>query len=110
MADNLPDTLFIKELIRRVQTELLESKKQRDAAGQEALFAVDSMTIEVNFVVTRSGAGKGGLDFKIITAGGEKSYENQQVQKITLNLKAVLQSGDGLTELDGAATGFRPRE
>ena len=78
--------LFIKDLIRKVHTEIFESQKEREAAGQSPLFRVEKMTIEVNFVVTETGKGRGGFDFKVITAGAEKEFQKQQVQKITLEL------------------------
>jgi hypothetical protein len=113
MADRkAPGSLFIKDLIRRVDSELRESQAEREASGQAAIFAVEKLTLEVNFVVTESAQGKGGLDFKIITIGGEKGYEQQQVHKVTLQLAAVPQRAPGslaLTDLEEEPR-FRPRE
>jgi hypothetical protein len=55
-------------------------------SGEPAFFVVEKMTIEVNFVVTESKEATGGLDLKIITAGGRKEYQQQQIHKITLDL------------------------
>jgi hypothetical protein len=87
-------SLFIRDLIRHVHQELLESRAEREASGQPAIFEVTNLVIEVNFVITESTEGKGGLNFKVITVGGvdvggSKTYEQNQVQKITLTLTAL---------------------
>lgn len=108
--------LFIKELIRRVHQELVESREEREAAGEPAIFQVSELTIEVNFVVAQSTEAKGGLDFKIITVGGielggSKEYQQQQVHKIILSLTALPDAGlSVLTDLEESASTFRPRE
>ena len=84
-----PASLSIKELVRRVQTELIASEAERQASKQEPLFEVEKLTIEINFVVTRTTNAKGGFDFKLVTIGGDKTYEDQQGQKITRELKAI---------------------
>jgi hypothetical protein len=88
------DSLFIKDLIRQVQKELVESQREREAAAEDPIFRVDGLTIEANFVVSRTGGAKGGLDFKIITLGGSRDIERQQVHKLTLTLTAEAAEGD----------------
>jgi hypothetical protein len=104
------DSLFIKELIRRVHEELLASRAERVGADQDPIFEVASLVLEVNFVVTESKEAKGGLDFKIITAGAGASYDRQQVHKVTLTLAAIPTPADGLVglEVEDPAR-FRPR-
>jgi hypothetical protein len=103
--------LFIGELIRRVQDELVESQIQRESEGMTALFEVESLTVEVNFVVSASSTGKGGFDLKILTLGGENLYKEDQVHKITLTLKALSPEEDtlGLGSLEIEPSGRRPR-
>ncbi len=84
--NNVADKLFIAELIRKVHDELTRSQEIRESEGKEPLFVVNDLTIEVNFVATESSSKKGGLDFKIITAGAEKEYNMQETHKVTLNL------------------------
>lgn len=103
-------SLFIKDLIRKVQTELIESQRERETAGEEPIFQINHLTIEVNFVVTESKDAHGDFDFKVITAGGSKTIDQQQVHKITLSLKAVPTGGLGtLRDLEGEGPTFRPR-
>ena len=91
MDKHLQNSLSLKELIFRVQQELVESQAEREARGEDALFQVEKLVLEVNFVVTQSMEGKGGLEFKVLTLGGvniggNKGYQQQQVHKITLSL------------------------
>jgi hypothetical protein len=113
-VDEVPspvDSLFVRELIRRVHQELVESRAEREASGSAAIFEVERLTVEVNFVATESKDAQGGLDFKIVTLGGGMQLQTQQVHKITLNLVAVgYRPEDGLTELELEAPRFRPRE
>jgi hypothetical protein len=87
-------SLSIKELIRRVQRELIASQKEREAANEEALFQVDKLDLEVHFVVTKSTKAEGGFSLQVLTLGGfhagtSRNSEEQQVQKLTLSLKAA---------------------
>jgi len=105
------EPLFIGELIRQVQRELIDSQVQRESEGQSALFEVESLTVEVHFVASSSSTGKGGFDLKILTLGGEKAYKEEQVHKITLTLKALPTEEDnlGLGNLEIEPSGRRPR-
>ena len=84
-----PESLSIKDLISRVQQELIDSQMERKKAGRESLFEVKNLTIEINFVVTTTTNKQGELDLKLVTVGAGKQYENQQVQKIILELSAI---------------------
>jgi len=108
-------SLFIKDLIRCVHQELLESQKEREEYGEVAIFEVEKMTIEVNFVATDSKEAKGGLDFKIITIGGldlggKAEYQQQQVHKIVLSLTALPRDRLILKDLEESGSRFMPRE
>lgn len=90
----MENSLSLKDLIRRVQVELTESQLEREQRGEPALFEVESLTLEVNFVVTKSRGGSGGFEFKVLTFGGIKAdgdveHQEQQVHKIVLSLKAI---------------------
>jgi hypothetical protein len=108
-------SLFIRELIRRVQQELLASREERRKAGEQPIFAVEKMTIEVNFVAEQSKDMKGGLNFKVITIGGvdmggTRHFQQQQVHKITLVLSALTDEEGGLVGLEDDSPRFLPRE
>lgn len=103
--------LFIMDLIRQIQSELIESQRQREQEGLSALFEVESLTVEAQFIATDSSKEKGGFDLKILTLGGESTYSSEQVHKITLTLKTTPHGeGDfGLGGLDSEPSGRRPR-
>lgn len=108
-------SLFIKDLISKVHDELLQSRQEREHRGDPAIFEVEQMTLEVNFVAQRTTEFNGGIDLKIVTVGGAHlggthNYQDQQIHKITLTLAAVpYREPDGLAGLD-ATPRFRPSE
>jgi hypothetical protein len=83
MADK---PLFIKELIRQVHNELAESQEERELEGQDALFEVEKLTIEANFIATDSETESGGIDFKLLKYNAGGSSKNERVHKVTLEL------------------------
>ncbi len=110
MDDGQSSSLFIKDLIRRVHEELYESRREREDSGQDPIFEVSALTLEVNFVVVQKKGLKGGLDFRVITAGADKNYEQQQIQKITLSLTALPDEDSDSLEFEDPGRRFRPRE
>lgn len=81
--------LFIKELIRRVHRELVDSQKEREENQEEPLFFVEKLVVEANFAIVESKGAKGGIDLKFITLGKQRDYSEQQVHKITLTLSSM---------------------
>jgi hypothetical protein len=77
---------MLREMIARVRDELIQAEGDRKAKTDEEFFRVDSVVLEVNFVVTESTKGGGGIDFKVLSASGSKKYEQQQVHKVTVTL------------------------
>ncbi len=107
--DNNQKPLFIREVIRQVKREHIESQLQRESEGLPALFEVESLTVEAHFVVSASLAGKGGVDLKILTLGGAKTHKEEQVHKISLTLKALPPKDDsGFGDFE-EPSGIRPR-
>ncbi len=108
-------SLFIKDLISKVHDELLQSRQVREQRGDPAIFEVEQMTLEVNFVAQRDSEFNGGIDLKIVTVGGARlggarHYNNQQIHKITLTLAALpYQTDDAPLGLDHAPR-FLPNE
>lgn len=108
-------SLFIKDLISKVHEELLQARQERQQRGDPAIFEVDQMTLEVNFVAQRDSDFSGGIDLKIVTVGGAqlggtRHYQDQQIHKITLTLAAVpYREQDSLLDLD-LTPRFRPSE
>ncbi|HVS08365.1 MAG TPA: trypco2 family protein [Planctomycetota bacterium] len=80
--------LSLSELIRYVREQLHVAAETRREADLRAILRVESVVIEVNVVATKTAKGHGGIDLKVITAGGAKEHQRQEVHKITLNLRA----------------------
>ena len=111
MQNNFPEQLSIKQLIRQINRELQASQEERESEGDPALFAIDQLTIEVNFVVTESKDLKGGIDLQIVSVGAGRQYVQQQVHKITLSLKAAKPGSGDMQNLEGYDPfGSLPRE
>jgi hypothetical protein len=75
-------------LVEYVREQLHVAAESRRQRNELALLRVESVTIEVNVVVTRTKEGHGGIDLKVLTVGGAKAFEEQQVHKVVLNLRA----------------------
>jgi hypothetical protein len=86
-------TLHIKDLIDMVTMELMASQWERERHGLERLFKTQGLTLEVHFVAERRTEASGGLDLKVVTVGGKRTYQDQQIHKITLTL-GVDEGGD----------------
>jgi hypothetical protein len=117
-ADVLPagESLQVKDLIRMVTDELMQSRQEREDRHEPAIFEVEKLTLEVHFVAQTSTEFNGGLDLKVVTVGGghvggKRTYQNQQVHTITLTLAGApyetSQGDDALAGLDTAPR-FRP--
>ena len=90
----------LRELIYWVKEELLsELARQQDPVP---LFAVDEVTVEVNFVV--DGTLQGGFDIKVVQASSEVS--EQRVQKAVVKLSPVLDRQAIIDELAASNPGI----
>jgi hypothetical protein len=83
------DDLSIRALIQAVTKELRESQTERIAAGEEAVFQVSDLTLEISFVATTSKHGGAGFDLKVVKADAGVQYDKESVQKVTLKLTAI---------------------
>jgi len=94
-SDNpIENFLSLKDLIRHVKKEIIESQRESVVNHEDALFVVQGLTLEVNFIVTKSKGGTGGFEFKVLTfggikAGGDLEHQEQQIHKITLSLTVI---------------------
>lgn len=84
-----PQNILIKDLIRKVHHELVESQKEREATGLDPLFIIDKLTIEANFIVTDDQQASGGIGIALLKADAKVNYRNEQIHKIMLELKGI---------------------
>ncbi|MEF1330606.1 trypco2 family protein [Vibrio sp. M260121] len=102
MADR---PLFIKELVRQVHNELYESQEERELQGQDALFEVEKLTIEANFIVTDSETESGGIDFKLLKYNAGGSSKNERVHKVILELVTPSKPSSNVPRSDDKSSG-----
>jgi NTP-dependent ternary system trypsin peptidase co-occuring protein len=99
------DDITVKDLIQKISDDLLASERERVADTRRAVFEVAELTIELSFVATRSRQGRGGVDLKVISSGGELAREDARTQRMTLRLVAAR---DNPVQLDEAGDDFAP--
>ena len=85
----MDEEISVKELIQKISEDLLESEQERTARGQRAVFEVSELTVELAFVVSRTRQGRGGIDLRVVSVGGDIGRANEQTQRMTLRLIAV---------------------
>ena len=92
--DLLRNSISLKDAIRLVQEELINSQIEREANNIQPLFEVERLTIEANCVFTKKENSELGFDVRLLSLFSFKSGlvdtdEKSFVQKIKLELKAV---------------------
>lgn len=86
--------LQIKDVIRKVQEELMESQRERENQGIPPLFEVDALEIELHFTIQQQTGVNAGFSLAVVDLDAEHTYSSEQVQKITLRLKKVPAPGE----------------
>ena len=79
----------LKELIRSIHTELVESQADREQTGMPPLFSVNGLDLEMHFTVSETGHTGGKIDLKIISVGSDHTIKEEQIHRITLHLRAL---------------------
>ncbi len=74
----------LAEMITAVRRELDQAQEQ--AQGEDILFELEKVELEINVAVTQTGKGEGGIKLHVVNlgAGYERSHENVQTFKVTL--------------------------
>lgn len=79
------ETLGVQELVQQVKKELMAAEKDMHEKNEAALFALEGMEMEINFIVRAGGDAK--LEVVGIDGGFETSAE--KIQKLKLHWKAA---------------------
>jgi hypothetical protein len=77
------NSLKLFEMVDKMRQDILLSQAQMSAEGREVAFLLDSAEVEAKFTVTNEG--KAGIQFYVVTVGGDIKSEN--VHSIKLKLK-----------------------
>ena len=91
------NVIGLKELIEQVREDLAEAEKSVKGKGR---LYVKEVIFEINMVAVESAGGKGGIDLKVLTLGGNLSEENRHVHKVTVKAE----SSGKIPDLDGPLT------
>lgn len=84
-----PDTFEIKDVIHAVHTQLIESQREREAAGRSPLFLVRSFDLELQATIKSQSIGSGKFETKILALGTENSSTRERATKITLHMETI---------------------
>jgi hypothetical protein len=78
------DRIGLADTIEALREELAEAAKK--AVDADIRFPVDSIEVEFQVGVTRTGQGSGKVSFWVIELGGGGSYSTQALQTVTVTL------------------------
>lgn len=78
--------------IKTLRTEL--TKAMADGEGEQLLFGLGPVELELHMEITNETSGEGGIRFNILTLGASKSRANANSHKITLTLHPLDAEGN----------------
>jgi hypothetical protein len=81
--------ISLSELMLHAREQVLAATRTQRADGGPDTLRVNSLTIEVNVVASRTREGEGGLDIKVLSIGGKRVSEHEKIHKITVELEAL---------------------
>jgi len=87
--------LSIADLVSAVKKQLNITRREAHRAQEDYLFYTRQLDLELNFVVTRSIGGNGGVKIGVVEASSSGTYEDSQIQKVHLTFDTLL-SNDAL--------------
>lgn len=79
------DRIGLREAIQALRSELIEATAE--ATDQPIQFPVGSVQLEFQVGVTRDARADGKVRFWVLELGGGGGYQDQSVQKVTVNLE-----------------------
>lgn len=85
MKDN-HSSIPLKDVIHSIQTQLIESEKERKEMELPSLFTVKEVEIEMNFVVEKSVSTKAEANILVVNADGSVNFRKEEVNKIKITL------------------------
>lgn len=80
------DLIAIPEILKSLETELINSQQNREEEGRSPFFSVNSVSIELSVMVKKTESLEGGLKCTLFALTGKKQDENQNTHKVTINL------------------------
>lgn len=79
------DGLGLADMVAALRAELEDA--QRRARGEALRFGIADVEVEATVQITRNAAGRAGVQFWVVQAGGELARGNATTHRIKLSLK-----------------------
>jgi len=70
--------------VAAIRSELEELDRTRREANKQALLALNSVELELNFTVSKGTSLKPGINLKIVSFGGSRDVKSEEVQKVRM--------------------------
>lgn len=84
------------EALRSLRAEITEAMQA--SQGEAVRFRIESIDMEFQVTASESKEAQGGVKFHLLTVGGKKASESENVHKVALRLSALTaDGGDVLT-------------
>lgn len=90
---SIEGNLGIGEVLQRIKTELIETDRERQSQGEQALFWVDDVSVELKFAVSRVSGDSLKFDLKVLGYNDKEDYTTERCHTIRINLKTVSETG-----------------
>lgn len=81
--------LGVNELIGTLRAELSDLKLDRIRNREDALFQLDTLDLEIAFVVKASDKKKGEFSYEVVTLGTETEQAREKTHRLTLHLITI---------------------
>jgi Trypsin-co-occurring domain 2 len=89
------------ETLEQLRGELVNSMGA--SAQSPVRFRIDSVDLELQFTVTRSVGGSGGVQFWVVTASGNAARQSSTAHTVTLHMSALTADGGEILTNDELA-------
>lgn len=87
-----PDSLPLTDLIVGVKRQLRAADEQRLASGEEALFRIRSVDLEINYIIAKRSTLEGQAKFEVVAVNATDERSRERSQKITVHLDLLQDS------------------
>ncbi|MBS2533501.1 hypothetical protein KGQ20_12030 [Catenulispora sp. NF23] len=88
----------LADLLASLRSEI--SRARISGAGEDVRFRIDSIELEVQVEVEKTGEGSTGVKFWVLSVGGKRSAKEAQTHLLKLSLTAETEAGDPIRTSD----------
>lgn len=92
----------LADLLTSLRSEI--NRARINATGEDVRFRIDSIDLEVQVEVEKTGEGNAGVKFWVLTAGGKETARSAQTHVVKLSLTAETAAGDPVKTSDDVSS------